>query len=180
MELKIVSRQSKDYGLVKKLYKQAFPANERAPFWLLMRKAKAGKADFWALYDKEKWVGISYVVTYKNLAYIFYLAICAEERSKGYGEKAIYLLKDRYYGKKIFLALESLENTADNYAQRIRRHEFYLKCGLIDIPYKLKEASVIYDLMGFGGTVEPEEYREMIENYLGHFLSRLIDMRIIK
>ncbi len=175
-----VSKNMDIYAEIRKLYKQAFPANERAPFFLLMKKAGSAAADFWALYDGQKWVGIAYVVKYKQLAYLFYFAVKAEERGKGYGKTAIEALKKQYHGSRFFLALETLDKAADNYEQRVKRHSFYEKCGLSDMPYKLKEASVIYDIMGIGEAVEPEEYREMMELYVGKFLRRLIDMRIIK
>lgn len=180
MNLVKVSKSMDVYSSIRALYKQAFPMNERAPFWLLMSKAKSSAADFWALYDNKKWVGIAYVVTYKKLAYIFYFAIKESERSKGYGEQAIHVLKEHYKGRRIFLALETPDTEADNYEQRIKRHAFYEKCGLSDMPYKLKEASVVYDIMGTGEAVEPEEYRDMMENYVGKLLCRLIDMRMIK
>lgn len=180
MELVKVSKKSKDYKIIKRLYKKAFPANERAPFWLLVRKNKPSTADFWAFHDGDRCVGFTYVVKYQELAYIFYLAIQADERGRGYGTKAIEALKQVYAGKRIFLALESPDKTAANYEQRVKRHAFYEKCGLSDIPYQLKEASVIYSLMGIGRPVEPEEYHAMMENYLGGFFSRLVDMRIIR
>lgn len=180
MQLIEVSKKSEDYAAIKRLYKKAFPTNERAPFWLLMKKNKPSTADFWAFRDGNEFVGFTYVVKYQNLAYIFYLAIQADKRGKGYGTQAIEALKNRYAGKRIFLALESPDETADNYEQRVKRHAFYEKCGLSDIPYRLKEASVVYSLMGIGKAVEPEEYRTMMENYLGGFFSRIVDMRIIR
>ena len=180
MQLIKVSRETDQYNSIKKLYRQAFPLNERAPFWLLMRRAGSPSADFWALYDQKKWIGIAYVIQHGRLAYLFYSAICKEERNKGYGEKSIELLKEHYKGNCFFLALEKPDESAANYQQRLKRHAFYKKCGLSDMPYSLKEASVVYDIMGTGGSVEPEEYRELVQTYLGRFLSRIIDMRIIK
>lgn len=179
MKLVEVSKKMDLFSDIRRLYKQSFPLSERAPFWLLMVRSKASIADFWALYD-DKWIGMAYVIKHKNLAYIFYFAIREEEQSKGYGEKAIALLKTKYRGCKIFLALETLDKEADNYMQRVRRHAFYEKCGLSDLPYKLKEATVTYDIMGIGGAVEPEEYCEMIGIYIGKFFSRIFNMRIVK
>lgn len=180
MRLVRVSNKNADFKSIKELYKRAFPRNERAPFLLLMKKSKLSAADFWALYDGEKWIGLVYVIKNKGLAYIFYLAIKQSERGKGYGRKTMEAIKRRYNDCRIFLALERLDKAAPNYEQRVSRHSFYEKCGLSDLPYQLKEASVVYDIMGIGGAVEPEEYRRMMENYMGRFLLRFIDMRIIK
>lgn len=40
IELIRLNRKSPDYKSVKRLYKSAFPADEKAPFGLLMRKLK--------------------------------------------------------------------------------------------------------------------------------------------
>lgn len=180
MQLLKVSKEINEYKQIKKLYKKAFPLEERAPFWLIMRKTKESITDFWSLHDNGKWVGIAYVVKGEGLAYLFYLAIKEEERNKGYGEKVLTALKDYYEGCRLFLALETLDKTADNYEQRVKRHLFYEKCGLTQLPYKIKEASVIYDIMGVGGDVEPEEYNLLMKNYLGKFFCKFIDMRIIE
>ncbi len=178
MELIKVTKKLNTYCDIKKLYLQAFPKEERAPFSLLMRKANA--ADFFALYDNSKWVGLSYIVRRGQLAYIFYLAISPNERGKGYGSAAMKALIEYYKNCRLFLALEQLDKTADNYEQRLKRHAFYKSCGLSDLPYKIKEGGVVYSIMGVGGKVEPEEYRELIDSYLGWFLKRVVDMRIIK
>lgn len=181
MELVEVSKTLKDYKNIKTLYKQAFPLNERIPFSLLFRKACSSAADFWALYDGDKWVGLAYVVTHAQLAYICYFAIKEDERNRGYGKDTIETFKERYKGCNVFLALETLdEKNAPNYDQRLRRHAFYLKCGLSDLPYKLKEASVIYDIMGTGDPVEPEAYGSMMNACFGRFFRSLVGMKIVK
>ena len=181
MNLVRMTKKSEAYRAVKDLYLQAFPQDERAPFRLLVRRAKAGKADFWMLYEGETWVGLAYVLTNGQLAYLFYLAIAENERNRGYGKAAMRTLMTRYAGQKFFLALESLKETdAENYDQRIGRHAFYQSCGLVDLPYQIKEVSVIYDIMGTGEPVEPEEYRALIDAYLGRVFSKRLDMRILK
>ncbi len=178
MELKIVTSTT-DFKRLKKLYISAFPKEERAPFWLMKRKALQGKAEFWEVTDGDIWVGLAYVVCYKDIAYLFYLAMDASLRGQGYGTKTMEALKEKYQDKRFFLALELLDETAENYTQRVHRHEFYKKCGLQDWPYRLKEASVIYAVMGIGNVVEPEEYKEMFDIYLGKWLRQRIDMRFV-
>ena len=51
---KKVTKQICNYKSVKELYISAFPAVERVPFWLLMKKSKNDGADFYAIYDEEK------------------------------------------------------------------------------------------------------------------------------
>ena len=179
MEL-IAIRESKDWKRAKALYREAFPREERAPFFLLKRRAEQGKADFWQISDGSLPVGIAYVVSCGDLSYLFYFAVGQSLRGKGYGTAALNLLKERYAGGRFFLAIEPPDENAENYAQRVRRHAFYRQCGFEDLPFRLKEASVVYSIMGIGGPVYPEEHREMFDRYLGWILRRFVDMRIIE
>ena len=71
-----------------------------------------------------------------------------------------------------FLALEQLDKNADNYAQRVSRSKFYQKNGLQKLCISIKEGNVMYDAMGFGGEVKPEEYREMMKKLYRLFSSQ--------
>lgn len=180
MELIKVSKKMDIYHPVKDLYIKSFPAEERAPFWLMMKKTSMPIVDFWALYDDDNWVGIAYVIKNENIAYLFYLAICENERGKGYGHKSLEILKEKYKDYKFFLALEELDKNADNYEQRVKRHSFYESCGLSDMPHHIKEASVVYDIMGIGEPVTAEEYLSLMKKYLGRFLVKILDIRIVE
>ena len=188
MQLKTVSNKE-EYRLIERIYIQSFPENERAPMKLLKKRAGQGKADFLALYDGEKVVGMAYIVCLRDLAYLFYLAVDQAERGKGYGTQTISALLERYRGKRFFLALEQLDETADNYIQRVKRHAFYKSCGLHDLPFKLKEGAVTFSAMGrrlsdndFTAddfNVRPEEYKELMRRYMGFFMSRIVDVRLL-
>jgi len=178
--MSIVLEKTNDCDKIKELYLRAFPRDERAPFSMIRRRARQGRADMLTARDGEEFVGFVYMVCLGDLAYIFYFAIDADKRGMGYGSAVLTELKKRYEGKRLFLAREQLDESADNYAQRLRRHEFYLRNGFEDKRFKIKEASVIYDAMGIGGEVSAEEYRELIEHWNGKFMRKLIDMRIIE
>ena len=77
---KKVTKQICDYKSVKELYLSAFPAVERVPFWLLMKKSKNDGADFYAIYDGEKWIGLIYAITDGEVVYVYYYAISEKER----------------------------------------------------------------------------------------------------
>lgn len=186
MELKIITQKS-EFDAVERIYNEAFPDNERAPIKMLTKRARQGKADFLGIYDGEKIVGMCYVVCCRDLAYLFYIAVEKSLRGKGFGTEAIAALLEKYRGKRFFLALEQLDKTADNYTQRVKRHEFYKSCGLHDLPFKLKEGSVTFSAMGAKSstdnsgesfTVKPGEYKELTDRYLGFFMRHMVDMRL--
>lgn len=180
MQFVRVTRKSENFKDIKRLYKRAFPAEERFPFWLLNKKAHPDRADFWAIYDRDRFLGTAYVVKSESLAYVFYLAIQDGERGKGYGTQVIQNLKARYKDKTLFLALETPDENAPNNAQRIKRHDFYKRCGLTDMPFKIKEGPVIYSAMSAGGDISAEAYRDMMQSYFGKFIFKVIDTRILR
>lgn len=179
IELKRLDKKSNDYKKVKRLYSSAFPANEKAPFWLLMNKSKKNNVDFWSAYSNEKWIGLAYVLSYKEISYVFYLAISEAERGNGFGSGILSALKEKYKGQNLFLAIEEIDEKADNYDERIKRKQFYEKNGFHDLNLKLREATVVYDLLGTGDKINPKDYADMFDSYLGRFLRRIIKMEII-
>ena len=180
MTLVNAAENKTEYPQIKELYIGSFPSEERAPFRMLCKSAERGRADFWSLNEDGAWAGMAYVLCHEDLAYLFYLAVDGSQRGKGLGHKAIAALLEQYAGCRFFLALEQLDESAENYPERLRRHQFYRSCGLVELPYHIKEASVVYDIMGSGGTVEPPEYAALIDRYMGPLRRHLIGMRILK
>ncbi|WP_405355027.1 GNAT family N-acetyltransferase [Ruminococcus sp.] len=178
IEFKRVTKKLPEYRKLRQLYFTAFPAEERAPFYLLIKRAKREDVDFLAIYNENKWVGMIYIINHLDLSYVFYFALNDSQRGKGIGSAVLQKIHKLYSGRRFFLALETLDKNADNYAQRVSRSKFYQKNGLQKLCISIKEGNVVYDAMGFGGEIKPEEYREMMKNYTGFFFSRLysIDM----
>ncbi|MBO5343264.1 MAG: GNAT family N-acetyltransferase [Ruminococcus sp.] len=168
-----------DNKLLKKLYISAFPMEERCPYFIMMNREKRGKSEMLVARDKGEFIGFAYMVCDQKLAYLFYLAVDDSKRGQGYGTKIIEAVKKKYNGMRIFLAREQLDKSAENYAQRVSRRNFYIRCGFEDLPCCIKEGSVVYDVMGIGGIVTAEEYHKLIKPWAG-FLLKIVDMRIIE
>ena len=177
--LEAVTNSNAGYKRIKKLYLEAFPADERAPMFLIKRRAAQHKADSWNMYDGSEWVGWTYIITHDSMAYIFYLAIDDAKRGQGYGTAALQAIRQKYANYRIFLSLEALDKDADNYRQRLKRHAFYEKNGLKDLPHKIREASVVYSVMGFDDEIKPEEYKAILETYTGKFFGMFLKTEMI-
>ncbi len=175
--MKKVNKALADYGKVKSLYKMAFPAEERMPFFLLMYKTKRKGTDFRAVYIDGEWVGLVYLITERDLTYMFYLAVAEEARGKGCGSLILKAVKKKYEGNRIFLALEQLDETSENYAERLNRRRFYEKNGLHIINCRIKEGNMVYDVMCTKASVCPGEYESMMKNYMGRLLCRFVSMK---
>lgn len=169
-----------DKKKLKKLYISAFPAEERAPFFLMYLKAKKGCAEWLSAYTDGEFAGFVYNVYNDEAVYLFYLAVSEEKRGKGTGTQIVEAVKEKYNGRKIFLAREQLDEKAENYGQRVKRREFYIRCGLTDMPCRIKEASMIYDVMGTGGTVTANDYDSLMTAWSGRLVRKFVDMRLIE
>ena len=163
----------------RRLYRNAFPLSERFPWYMLVRKAKAGKAELLTLENDGKNSGFAYVIANEDLAYLFFFAVREDRRGKGIGSETIKQLINRYSDKRLFLAIEPLDETANNYAQRVKRHDFYLNCGLTDLPCRLKEFKMVYSVMSDGGDIPAGGFRSMMDAFFGKLLNMILDVRII-
>ena len=120
---------AEDIGCFEQINDEAFPLSERMRFDEIFEFASDTNTDVLGIYDDKMPIG--FVVLLKNEAcgYIFFLAIDRHMRSKGYGSAAIRKLLEVYSDLQLILDFEAIDENAENYAQRIRRKDFYLKNG---------------------------------------------------
>ncbi len=175
----LAQANKQDWSLVRKLYRTAFPREERAPFWLIKRRADQKRGEMLVAKEGEEFLGFACTVCHAQYVYLFYFAVDAKKRGNGIGSGILRLLKQRYAGKRLFLAREVLDETAENFEQRLRRHRFYLQNGFADLPGHIREAGVVYDVMGIGGEVSAEAYGELISFWAGRTLRKLFKMQMI-
>lgn len=155
---------------VTKLYNEAFPKDERIPIWLLKILVRKNKAKFYGIYDNEKFVGLVYNIFYKDIVFVFYLAIDKGTREQGYGTKVLDSIKQKYKNSRIILCIEPVDENSDNYEQRVKRKKFYLKNGFEDSNYIIKERNIIYEMLYYNENVALQEFEEMMKNYFGKML----------
>lgn len=158
---------------IKQLYLTAFPQFERYPFWLLLYKAKKKNSDFYAIYDDSEYVGLLYLTYYKDIVYIFYLAIDPSQQAKGYGSKVLQYLEDKYQDKRLLLNIEKVDPAADNYEQRFKRKKFYEKNGFKNTQFEIEKEEIVYEILYFKDDVHKYEYDALFKAYLGRVLSFL-------
>jgi len=170
LQLQPITRKLKDFKLFKSLYAEAFPRSERAPFAFLFHIAKKDTVMFNAYYDKDVFVGFTYAITIDDMAYLLYLAIKPEIRSKGYGAQILNYLQEQYPNNRIVLNIETEDENADNNADRIRRKNFYLKNGYSLTSIYFKMNGNIYDVLVSNGTCSIDDFRHLCKKYMGRFI----------
>ena len=163
---------------IKHLYKAAFPKCEQAPLFFLFHKIREKSNTFYAVIDEKDFIGLVYTIQNKEMVYVFYLAITEEKRGNGYGSKVLSLVKDMYPDSLIILAIEdTADKNADNYEQRIKRLGFYERNGFNQLNIRVNEAGVIYELLGTKKGITQSDFLNLMKNYMGTLLFKLIYRR---
>ena len=162
LKTEYITEHNRFWSEINNLAKEAFPPEEYLAPIELVRMSKANNFDFLLLTDDEQFVGFMVVQTHKNLAYLFFLAIDSSCRSKGYGSYAIEALKEAYPEKKQVVDFEMLDEPADNYEQRKKRRNFYLRNGYKETGLFLSYLGVDYEVFCMEDDFDVEEFKELM------------------
>ena len=157
-----ITENSRYWEGVNRLAKEAFPPEEYLAPQALVKMAETDHIDFLALSGQDACIGFMAVKIYKDLAYLFFLAIDSNCRSKGYGSRAIETLKAEYPGKKQVVDFEMLDDTAANFEQREKRRKFYLRNGYRETGLFLSYLGVDYEVFCMDEEFEPEVFKAMM------------------
>ncbi len=165
---------------MKALYISAFPPEERPAFQVLMRRLGKPFVDCYSIYCDDEWAGFTYVVNYNRLSYVFFLAISDSHRGKGIGSEVLSKLKDIYKNQSLLLAIEEVDESYDNYAQRISRRNFYNRNGFNYYGYKIVEGRVTYDALSTDKDFDPDDYERLFKRYAGRVLASFLKTKMYK
>ena len=155
---------------VKRLYISAFPKDERLSFFYLKQKARQKSEDIFAVFDDENFVGMTCLVYYENITFIFYLATDERVRNQGYGTRILNEIKNLKPNGRIVLNIEAVDENSKGNKQKTRRKNFYTRNGFVSNGYIFEEEGVLFESLSFGGIVSCEEYTKLLKNYMGKFM----------
>ena len=75
------------------------------------------------------------------------------------------------------LEIEDDENAgAENLADRIRRRKFYLRSGMVEMPYKVWLFGVDMKILTFGDFISFEEYHDIFVNVFSEKTARNVTL----
>ena len=160
------------YGEVGRLYREAFPKNERVPLWYLAWKARTDKSELLAVCDGDRLVGMVCNVYHRDIAYVWYLAVAADARGNGFGSAILGELVKRCAGRRVILNIETRPQTEEEREVQASRKRFYLKNGFRECGVLTQEKDVAYEMLCAGESVSYPEYAETMRSYMGRFLFR--------
>ncbi len=162
----------KDWRDIKKLYNDAFPANEKKPFWMIRRKHRCGEADVWVLELEGEFSGLAITMNGADLVLLDYFAVSADRRGGGIGSEALKALQEMYGDRRFFLEIESVEEGAATQTERERRKRFYLANGMQELGVNVTLFGVDMELLGYNCEVDFNEYRGLYFDTYGNWAAK--------
>lgn len=163
---------------IEKINREAFPPEEYMPISEMLEVQARGEFDVLALLDGETAVGFMAVSADERAAYLFFLAIGRDYRSKGYGGQALALYRSLYAGRQCTVDLEPLDPDAENAEQRVRRRRFYLKNGFAPSGYALEYRGAAFELLCCEPPLRVEAFAHLAEGlHVRGFVPKLLPMK---
>ncbi len=167
MELKRLSSETDElFAAATELYESAFPPVERrdrGDHTAAMRRAEFN-CD--VIVDGGEFIGIAFFWDGDGIIYLEHLAIRADLRGKGYGKRALSLLKS--IGKPVILEIEPPETSAVAAARR-RFYEsegfVYNEIDHLQLHYRKGDADCMLRPMSFPAPLGARDY-ERFNSYL--------------
>lgn len=143
---------------IKRIYFDAFPKNERMPFFMMILMSKLWNTQFLSFYDGDIPCGFIYFAVNRKMVFIMFLAVDESLRAKGYGSAILKEIKNRYPDKKIMVSIESCDDSAPDIEVRKRRKAFYRKNGYGETGYMIKLSGVVQEIMITNGDFDKKEF----------------------
>ncbi len=170
--LERVRQERAELRWIRTLFRTAFPLSERPPFYILRHFARRN-VEWLKINAAGEAAGFFYTLLGEKSAYVFFFAIRPELRGHHIGTEALEALLERYAGRTVFLAVEPEEEGAPNLEERIRRKEFYRRCGLVPSGQRVWEGPMVYEVLGTG-PVPTDEYYRIMHHWLGPVFTCLV------
>ena len=178
------ARSHRDWRAIKKLYNEAFPANEKKPFWMIRWKHMSGAADVWVIERGGEFFGLAITMNGADLVLLDYFAVSTDKRNGGIGGAALKALQEMYAGRRFFLEIESVEERNEDSsknveirAERERRKKFYLSNGMQELGVYVTLFGVDMELLGYNCGVNFDEYRRLYFDTYGNWAAKNVVQR---
>lgn len=147
IQFRLIDSPSPLFERIDALNTSAFPEYERMDSRKLLKMSADSALELLAVMDGEEFVGFTVIFCPADLCYVFFLAIDPSLRGRSYGSAVLDSLRERYPGKQLVLDIEPLDEDCDNPEQRLRRRQFYLRCGFLSSHYLFCYCGLSFEVM---------------------------------
>ncbi|WP_298704296.1 GNAT family N-acetyltransferase [uncultured Veillonella sp.] len=173
LQYKLIIQKDATYYAIKKLYRNSFPTLEQLPWSLLSYRSLTGHSYMVGFFDNQLLIGFVYLIPYKDILCIMFMAVFPEQQGKGYGSNILNQIKELWPHSRLCLYMEELVPTASNYEERLQRSTFYARNGYLPMNYTVSESGIVYDMLAANGTVTEPEYTNLMSAFLGPYVKRI-------
>ena len=153
-----VLEEKTDFSGAKRLYRSAFPKEERVPFGLLRLLTLRKGIDLVCYREGETFCGFTYTVTEGNVVFVLFFAVNEVLRGRGYGSSILKFLREKNPGRTVILNVEPLDPEAENAEERVRRVRFYEKNGFFDAGYDVDEIGGTFRVFATEKCIDVDAY----------------------
>jgi hypothetical protein len=122
---------------IKEMYMSSFPKEDRMPFALMVMMSYLWNTQFLAFYD-DILCGFVYMATIGKQSFVMFIAVKENLHSKGYGSRILEIVQSMNLNNKVIISIEPCDESAEDFEQRLRRKNFYLKNGYLETGYFMK------------------------------------------
>lgn len=163
----IKATDEKRLKLIEDLYMRAFPASERKPFQMIIKKQAEGTMELLSIEEDNRFLGLAIFAHDKDIALLDYFAISDEIRGQGIGSRAVRALQKIYAGKRFVLEIETTKKPCSDLEMRKHRKAFYLRNGLHTMDFDVILFGVEMEMLSNADHLTYEEYLDVYKNACG-------------
>ena len=161
-----ISRTTRgELPLIFMLYRTAFPRYERKPFNRITAMVKQERADLWTIRSDGRFAGFAATVNSPEIVLLDYLAVQKHFRGRGVGTGAMGLLNESFRDRGCFVEIESTFENAPNRAEREKRKQFYVNCGMVPMGTEADLFGVRMELLGIRCHLDFTQYRNFYRDH---------------
>ena len=154
-----------DWWRIYRLYRQAFPRDERKPFSIIRKMCKEGRTIVWLARTTDgRFAGMASTIESPDITLLDYFAIAPKLRIQGYGSVFLQRLLLCYEDKGLFVEIEAADRD-DPTGEKARRKAFYLRNGLDDMHVIAILFGVRMELLGHGCDLDFDSYRAFYHDH---------------
>lgn len=155
MKVKNIDYHAEEMNDIQILYQKSFPENEHMSLtWLF---DDINKGECLGFYQNHRLSGFAILCNHNQITNILYLAVQRDLQNQGIGT---YILEYINNIKKNLLVvdIENENSKADNFQQRIRRKQFYLKNGFLETGIEYCWQNENYIILSKNGIMTKEQF----------------------
>lgn len=159
-----------------RLYLTSFPRPERKPLSVILNMYRRGKTDVWCILEKGMFLGFAATLNGDGLIMLDYFAVEKRHRGRGVGTAALRGILKLYRDQGFFLEIERPTEDAPNRAEREKRKQFYLACGLQPLNVRANVFGISMELLGTNCSLDFPRYHAFYrDNYTPRALAHITE-----